>query len=342
MKKIIITLAFFGLMGIMIFYAVSFTKEFMRKSTVEGENVEVTIPEGATAKTIAEILKDNGVIKYRRAFLMKLNGTDKKEDLQMGQFQLNTGMTMDDVIAVLTTAGDPRESVTVTFPEGYSIEQMGVDLEKAGVCKAKKFYRAANKLDYDFEFVKQIPTDLNVNYRLQGYLYPDTYEFYVDETATEVVRRMLDNFASHLPDGIYEEAASKDLSIYEIVTMAAMVEKETRIPDEKPIVAGVFYNRIRRDMPLQIDATVVYAITDGSYQLSNDQGIVTYDDLEVDSLYNTYKYPGLPVGPICNPAAASIEAVLNPAEHNYLYYRATGDEEGTHIFSETLAQHTQQ
>lgn len=341
MKKVIVTLAFLGLMGIIIYYAASFTKEFTAKKSSEGESVEITIPEGATAKSIATILKDNGIIRYERAFLMKLNGSENKDGLQMGKFQLNTGMTLEEIIAVLTTSGDSRESVTVTFPEGYSIEQMGKDLQKAGVCKAKSFYRAANKLDYDFEFVKQIPTDLDVNYRLQGYLYPDTYNFYVGESGTEVVRKMLANFEEHLPKNIYKEAASKDLSIYQIVTMAAMVEKETKISSEKPIIAGVFFNRIKSDMPLQIDATVVYAITDGTYQLSNDKGIVTYNDLETDSLYNTYKYAGLPVGPICNPDSECMEAVLNPQEHNYLYYHTTGAEDGSHTFSETYAQHTQ-
>lgn len=341
MKKVIVTLAFLGLMGIIIYYCASFTKEFTAKQGSEGESVEITIPEGATAKSIASILKDNGVIRYERAFLMKLNGSENKDGLQMGKFQLNTGMTLEEIIAALTTSGDPRESITVTFPEGYSVEQMGKDLQEAGVCKAKSFYRAANKLDYDFEFVKQIPTDLDVNYRLQGYLYPDTYDFYVGDSGTEVVKKMLANFEEHLPKNIYKEAASKDLSIYQIVTMASMVEKETRVSAEKPIIAGVFFNRIKSDMPLQIDATVVYAITDGTYQLSNDKGIVTYNDLETDSLYNTYKYPGLPVGPICNSDSESIEAVLNPQEHNYLYYHTTGAEDGSHTFSETYAQHTQ-
>lgn len=341
MKKVIVTLAFLGLMGIIIYYAASFTMEFTAKQGSDGENVEITIPKGATAKSIAAILKENGVIKYERAFLMKLNGSENKDSLQMGNFQLNTGMTLNQVIAALTAGGDSRQAVTVTFPEGYSVEQMGKALQKAGVCKAKSFYRAANKLDYDFKFVKQIPKDLDVNYRLQGYLYPDTYDFYIGNTGTEVVQKMLENFEAHLPKNIYQEAASQDLSIYQIVTMASMVEKETKISAEKPRIAGVFFNRIRKDMPLQIDATVVYAITDGTYKLSNDEGIVTYNDLETDSLYNTYKYSGLPIGPICNPDSESIAAVLKPETHNYLYYHTTENGDGSHIFSETLAQHTQ-
>lgn len=341
MKKIIVTVAFLGLMGIIIYYSVSFIREFTAGSRLDGYDVEITIPEGSTAKAIAGILREKDVIRYERAFLMKLNGSEHRDALQKGTFVVNTGMTLDQIIATLTTGGDPRETVTVTFPEGYSIEQMGPVLEASGVCKAKSFYRAANQLDYDYEFVKQIPKDLDVKYLLQGYLYPDTYDFYLDASGEEVVERMLTNFDAHLPKNIYDVATTKELSVYQIVTMAAMVEKEAKVAEEKKTIAGVFYNRIKAQMPLQIDATVVYAVTDGSYQLDNDEGIVTYDDLENDSLYNTYKYPGLPVGPICNPDQGCIEAVLSPEEHNYLYYRTTGEEDGSHTFSETFSEHTQ-
>ncbi|MGN0242762.1 MAG: endolytic transglycosylase MltG [Lachnospiraceae bacterium] len=340
MKKMIVVLSFIGLMGILIWYSVHFAMELFDTTSTIGEEITITIPEGATASEIADILKDAGLIQFERAFLMKLNGSEHSGALQFGRFVLNKGMTLDDIIGSLVKDGGNRKSVQVTFPEGFSVEQMGMRLEKQGVCKAEAFYKAANQTNYDYAFLKTIPANREVNYILQGYLYPDTYSFYVKEKARDVVKKMLSNFETRLPDNYQTLLEKQHITMYQAVTLASMVEKETRVASEKPTIAGVFYNRMKANMPLQIDATVVYAVTNGTYQLDNEEGVVTYADLEIESRYNTYKYTGIPVGPICNPDVSSLVAVLKPEQHKYLYYHTDGTDSGSHVFSETYAEHT--
>ena len=291
--------------------------------------VEIVIPEGTSSKKIAEILKKEDVIESKYLFLAKLKFSAYNGKLQYGTFNLNKNDSYSKIIKTMATQGAKKSTVTLTVPEGYSVERIKAKVVEMGLCSDKEFEDALKK-DYDYSFLKSVPKNAKVNYRLQGYLYPSTYEFYEDASAEDIIRTMLDEF----------EKQTKDLGIkdyHKTITLASLVEREAKLDKERELIAGVMRNRLNDGMILQIDATVVYAISDGMYDVER----VFYKDLEVNSPYNTYKYEGLPAGAICSPSIKSIKAALNPAKHKYFYYHTdTKKNDGSHIFTETYEEHT--
>lgn len=293
--------------------------------------VSVTIKEGTSSYKIAEILKDEGVINSKLWFMFRLGISGKKGKLQHGTFKFDKNDSLGEIIEILATKGAKKNTVTLTIPEGYSVERIKARVVEMGLCTDNEFELALKK-DYDYSFLKSVPNTKDIKYRLQGFLYPSTYEFYSDSSAETVIKTLLDEFKKQTDGlGIPED------KMYEIVTKASMVEREAKVASERSVIAGVFENRIKADMPLQIDATVVYAISDGMYNVDK----VYYKDLEADSKYNTYKYKGLPAGPICSPGLASIRAAQNPQSHKFLYYHTDNSKnDGTHIFTENYSEHT--
>lgn len=310
-----------------------FLTEYLDTSSEDGEAVTVVIPEGAAGKTIARVLRENGLIRFDQTFLLKLRGSEYAGRLHSGTFELHKGMCIDDLISALAVGGDARETVTVTVPEGFSVEQLALRLEENGLFSAEDFLDEVNNGDFDFDFLGEIPDNSDIKYRLQGFLFPSTYNFYADSTPRDVINVLLGEFEKQY-SSITEKTADHDL--FEIVTIASLIERESKLDSERAKIAGVIENRLEDGMRLQIDAAVVYAISDGLYDVDR----VLYKDLEVDSPYNVYKNYGLPVGPICNPGLKSIEAAMNPEKHDYLYYRTddlAGD--GSHIFTKTFDEH---
>ncbi|WP_290759657.1 endolytic transglycosylase MltG [Anaerostipes sp.] len=227
-----------------------------------------------------------------------------------------------------------ERTVRITIPEGYTAELTAQKLEKQNVCSAEDFLKAVNDLDgYSYDWIKTIPEKAKVTYKLQGFLFPDTYEVYKNTDAKKIVGMMLDNFNSKW-EQISKESKSS-LTPYEIVTLASVVEREAKVDAEYAKISGVIYNRLDKKMKLQIDATVLYPLTKGKYNKKR----TLYKDLEVDSPYNTYKYQGLPAGPICNPGTNALSAAVSPQKNSYLYYHTDKTGNGTHIFSETFSQH---
>lgn len=229
---------------------------------------------------------------------------------------------------------EARKIVTVMIPEGYSIDMMAKRLEDQGVFKADEFIAAVKDTkQYDNKFIKDIPSKKGMKYKLEGYLYPDTYKIYKSSKPKDLIQKMLDNF-----DKKYQSAA-KDYkgkhSMAEIMTIASMIEREAKVESERPVIAGVIENRLAKKMKLQIDPTVLYTTTNGLYNAKK----VYYKDLKVKTVYNTYVIKGLPVGPICNPADTAIKAAMNPKKHKYLYYRTDGSKKGTHVFTKTFDEH---
>ena len=195
-------------------------------------------------------------------------------------------------------------------------------LEENGICTVEELYEAAAEYSYNYSFLEwATPGDAS---RLEGYLFPDTYEFYQGEQASNAINRFLLNFHGKLTADMYAQAESLNISLHQAVIIASMIEAEAANDEERATIASVIYNRIAANMPLQIDATVMYA-------LGEHKEYLTEQDLQVDSPYNTYLYTGLPAGPICNPGLASLNAALNPADTSYLYY-ALDTETGTHQF----------
>lgn len=301
-------------------------------STRTLKSAQVTIEQGSGSRKIAKQLQKEGVIRSQAAFLVKLKFSKYNGKMRYGIYQIQEGITLNELIKQLALQGAKKNTIDVTFPEGYSLEQMGATLEKKGLFSKEEFLKAANQKDgYDFDWLYKIPESKDRKYFLQGYLYPDTYNFYKDVTPKEVVRTMLENFEQHFP-----QAKNED-SLDDIVTEASLLERETRVDSERAMIAGVIENRINQGMKLQIDVSVIYPLTNGMYTMNS----VNYKDLKVDSPYNTYKYEGLPVGPICNPSVSSLEAAQNPVEHEYFYYHTKSKDSIEHNFYKTYEEHMQ-
>lgn len=312
-----------------------FMEEYKGTESFEGTDVVVEIPQGASAKEVASILHDAGLIDYEYAFVLRIKESEYRGKLQPGTFTLNTGMNTLEMIEILCYV-EPVKTVvdTLTIPEGYSIEQIAARCEAQGICSAEEFLTEVESGNHELPFA--IPEGKTTGkYELQGFLFPATYDIYEDTTAATLIDAMLNKFESVYTTEYAAKANELGYSDYEILIMASIVEREAQLEAERPVIAGVIYNRLEIDMLLQMCPTVLYPLTDGAY----DKTEVTYEDLELDSPYNTYMYSGLPVGPICNPGEASIEAVLYPDDNNYLYYHTSNTGDGSHIFSETYEEH---
>jgi UPF0755 protein len=287
--------------------------------------VSLVVPRNASTAQIASLLKEKGIIKNAPVFRLyaRMRGVDGK--LKPGRYTFNTAMSISGIIDELVKG--PPDRVKLTVPEGYTVQQIADLLEKKGIAKREDFTRALKK-QWDFSFLEHVPVK---EAGLEGYLYPDTYYLGSNSSAEDIVEMMLRKFDSVIRDHNYaERAASMGLTLHEAVTIASMVEREARVESERPRIAGVIFNRLKLGMPLQIDATVQYA-------LGKPKEKLFYRDLEVDSPYNTYKVNGLPPGPIANPGWPSLKAVIEPERNDFLYYVARPD--GTHAFARTLSEH---
>ncbi|MCL6639558.1 MAG: endolytic transglycosylase MltG [Firmicutes bacterium] len=292
----------------------------------QAREVTVTIPPRATAVQVGALLKQSGIIKSPLAFRFyaRLQGLD--ESLKAGEYRISNGLSTP---AVLRELVDGRLSLqTVTVPEGYTTAGVAELLAGEGLVDRERFLSAAGNDDFPYDFISGLP---HGSRRLEGYLFPDTYQVARGSGERAVIDLMLSRFEKEIKDLNYEERAGQmGLTLHQAVTVASMVESEAKVDRERPLIAGVIYNRLKRSMPLQIDATVQYALAGHKEKLY-------YKDLEVDSPYNTYKIKGLPPGPIAMPGRASLIAAVNPVQTDYLYYVAKPD--GTHAFAVTLEEH---
>ncbi len=295
--------------------------------------IEITSED--TMGTIADKLKDAGLIEYKWFFHLFAAISDAKEKIGIGTYELNSDMDYRAlIISMRNGSGNLNDgTVTVTIPEGYTVSKTISLLASKGVNTEEKLLEAAKTADFDYEFIDNRSEDLS---RLEGYLFPDTYEFYLNEDPTSALNRLLSNFKNKMTDKIMDKVNASGYSLGEIITIAALIEKETDGADQANI-ASVIYNRLEGPGDkggtyglLQIDAALLYALPD-------HKGPITSEDMKVDSKYNLYKYEGLPPTPIANPGMASIEAALNPAGTNYYYY-ALG-KNGKHHFFATLSEH---
>ena len=318
-------------------YRKAYDAELTSTESTQGVDVKVVIPENASVKQIAHILYRKGLIKYEGAFVDRLQSSQYRGELKHGTYTLNTGMNtlqMMEIMSKEDETGGVLQKLVV--PEGFSIDQIAERCEEQDICTADEFINACKSVTRTkFPFLEDVPTGVDVRYRLEGYLFPATYDITKDTTAESLVYWMLDTFTMHYDSERQARAEELGLNSYEVVNMAAMIERECRIPDERPVIAGVINNRLKDDMLLQIDSTVLYPITKGLYNKEK----VTYEDLEVKSRYNTYMYKGLPSGPICNPGTACIDAVLYPTEHEFYYYHVVNEETGEHAFYRTYEEH---
>jgi UPF0755 protein len=289
-----------------------------------GDEQFVEVPAGLGTKAIGALLVDAGVVPDLTTWRLAVWSSGQATALKAGEYRFAGAMAPAAVVSKIAR-GDVYLR-TITFPEGLTIRQMAGIYEAAGFGPAKDFIEAAG----DADLVSSLDP---VARNLEGYLFPDTYSLPRRESAAELVRRMVQRFEAVMTPDLREAAAARGLSVREAVTLASLVEKETAAPRERPVVAAVYHNRLRAQIGLQCDPTVIYALE----LRGRFDGNLTRADLAVDSPYNTYRYRGLPPGPIAAPGRLSLEAAARPAAVEYLYFVSRND--GSHAFASTLAEH---
>ncbi|HET6498722.1 MAG TPA: endolytic transglycosylase MltG [Coriobacteriia bacterium] len=287
-----------------------------------GQPVSVEIEQGASTAAIAAQLSGAGVVPNANRFRLEARRLGADNQLRAGVYDLETGMTYEEVISLLAN-GPLITYVTVTIPEGWTIPEVAERVERDTGIAAEEFEALAES---GFaEFPRAYLRDVEGS--LQGYLFPKTYRVEEGMTAREVINMMLDQFETELAEVDVAAAEARGLSLHELVTLASLIERETRVAQERPLVSSVIHNRLEKGMRLQIDATIEYVLPGTRVRLS-------YEDLQIDSPYNTYRYAGLPPGPIANPGLASLKAAAAPADTDYIYYVLTGLD-GSHTFTVT-------
>ncbi|MBO8141456.1 MAG: endolytic transglycosylase MltG [Firmicutes bacterium] len=289
------------------------------------EAVIFTVPAGSTAEEIGMRLEEAGLIRSARHFQLANRVLGLDERLQAGEYLLSPEMDLLTIIRRLEQ-GQVR-TVRVVIPEGVNLRQIADILDRHGLVNRERFLELA--LDDSKVYGANRPIRKPVP-SLEGYLFPDTYILTPSMTEEQIIRRMVSRFLEVAAPVIREHPAPLGLDLHQVVTLASIVEAEALYAREHPIIASVFLNRLRSGMPLQADPTVQYVLEERRSRL-------LYADLEVDSPYNTYRYSGLPPGPISSPGLSAIRGVLSPAETDYYFFVARGD--GTHVFTRTFNEH---
>ena len=271
---------------------------------------------------VAKQLKDAGIIKYKGLFELYCSVSHAKTKIDPGTYELSTNYDYRALVKKMQVGSGAMVTTKVTIPEGYTMEQIFHKLEDENVCSYDDLMDAAANYSYNYSFIDQsMQGDAK---RLEGFLFPDTYEFYQGMQASSAINKFLENFHDRLTAEMLEKADERGMTMQEVVTVASMIEKEAANDDERAMIAAVIYNRIEAGMPLQIDSTIMYV-------LPEHKDVLTVEDTKIDSPYNTYQNKGLPPTPIANPGLASIKATLSPASTQALYY-ALDSESGTHKF----------
>lgn len=288
------------------------------------DEVVVEIPKGAGLVKIASLLEKNGVLHDARAFRYYVQFVNKQDKLRAGEFRLRKDLTPSQLLHTLVRGDVVLHRITV--PEGYAAKEIAKVVGVSGLASESEFFAIAN--DPAFARELGIPAD-----RLEGYLFPDTYSFAKGVGAREIATAMVRRFQAVWNDELKSRAATFGLTTHQAVTFASIVEKETGDPSERPIIAGVFHNRLKKGMRLESDPTIIYGIK------NYDGNIRKKDIRDPANVYNTYVIKGLPPGPIASPGAEALRAVAYPAQHSYYYFVAKGAGSGSHHFSATYEEH---
>jgi len=292
------------------------------------EPVNVVVPQGFTIEDVTEMLYDTGLIRYRFLFNIYADFSNAEDKISAGTYVLNKSFDYRALVQGMTARAGVRVEIRVTIPEGYTLAQIFNILEDYGVVhSANDLWEVATNNNFNFHFLDE--ETLGNRLRLEGYLFPETYDFFLDSNPIQPISRMLREFDRRFTEEYIEQAEEMGYTIHEIMTLASMIEREAGSDEERPRIAAVMYNRLNsRDFPrLEIDATIHYAIAGTDRPFSTD----------IDHLYNTYLHEGLPPGPIANPGIASIRAALYPDSTNEYFYAL--NRQGTHNFFTTYAQH---
>ncbi len=306
----------------LVLFVVTYYIFWIPNSVPEPSSVVVAIPRGASFKAITDTLANNGVIRSKLAFEIAGRFLGFTTKIKVGKYLFHSGLSNSDILKDINE-GKSRVIISVVIPEGWRMDQiarrfareLGVDSEKIlAICK-DSFYVASKGFNAP---------------NLEGYLMPETYKFYWQTDEPEIVERMVNGFKGFFVDSLQRRLREVHMTLNQAVTLASIVQGESGINEEMPIIAGVYLNRLRKNMRLEADPTIQYLLPGNPRRLQ-------YSDLRIRSPYNTYLNPGLPPGPVDNPGKQSILSVLYPEKHQYLYFVATGV--GGHHFSKTYTEH---
>lgn len=287
--------------------------------------ITVTVPNGTSTEGIGSLLKSNGLITDSRLFKIKSKWMGYEDKYKAGEYDLSPGMTMDQIMQIIIAGND--RTTRFTIPEGYDINKTSQALLSAGLINKDKFEQEIESGDFDYWFLQDAPSGKN---RLEGYLFPETYEIFTDADEHDIIDKMLSQFEKVFTEEHKQRAEELNMNINEVLTLASIIEREAVVPADRPVISGVFHNRLKKGMKLQSCATVQYI-------LGEQKAVLSTADTQIESPYNTYIITGLPPAPICSPGLESIDAALWPEDTNYLYFLAKGD--GSHVFAITYEEH---
>ena len=318
-RRIIVLLMFLIVVSFFMYYH----SVIMRPLKNNQSTVAIEVKQGEGFYDVLNKLDKEGKLRNKLMIKIKLAFDKNKINLNEGIYEVSSETSLSELIDSLENTSDNINLVKVTIPEGYNVEEIGKRIEECGFCTKEEFIQAVKN--------HQLPDFIEENdktrYNLEGFLYPDTYLIEKGTSADSIIAMMLERFNTVIHQVEEENKIELNKSeLYKTITIASMIEKEARVDKDRPLIASVINNRLNKGMKLQLDATVLYSL---GYHVDK----VLNKHLEVDSPYNTYKYKGLPEGPICNPGIESIEAALNPAKTNYIYYILEKD--GSHYFTDS-------
>lgn len=324
MKKIVIflTLSTFGIASLILYF---WSGIYLPKLKNFSETKIIQIKKGDALEDIAQKLEKEGLIKKAHFFTFYNFISCNTPRLQAGYYLFSPSMTIPEIVAKMVRGEVIKDKITII--EGWSTKDIADYFERKNVCQKEDFFRIIFKdFSSEFDFLKDKPKNQN----LEGYLFPDTYEIIYGEEPETILKRILKNFDKKITQEMRKEIENQKKTIFEIVTMASLLEKEVKTMEEKKLVSGILWKRLENKMPLQVDATINYITGKRTTKIS-------IEETKIDNPYNTYLYLGLPPGPICNPGLDSILAAIYPAKSDYWYYLTTP--EGKAIFSKTYQEH---
>lgn len=311
-------------------YTISIMEE--SKARISNPNIKqytLEISDETTLESLADTLYNHDFIVHKGWFVTLGKMDSAEKNFIPGQYSISSNMSNSDILDLITKVPKQENTVKFTIPEGFSIVQIANRLHDLEIVDKDDFLKAVNDREYDYTFLKDLPKDSK--YKLEGYLFPDTYIVNKGATPEEIIIKMLSRF-EQIIDKYSKYLRDTPYSLHEIITIASIIEQEAKLSNERPIISGVIYNRLDSDMKLQMCSTVQYVLEKRKANLS-------YNDLEIDSPYNTYNYTGLPLGPICVPGEEAIQAALLPEENNYYFFVLKDSTSGSHVFSTTAAEH---
>jgi UPF0755 protein len=299
--------------------------------------VVFTVEPGESVGQIASRLQREGLVRDAELFRLYLRYARLDSGVEAGQFTLKKTMTIPQVAQALQS-GKRGDELTLTIPEGRRLEEVALLVEQQTPISATAFLslaRDAKAWTSQYPFLSELPAGAS----LEGYLFPDTYRLPQDVTASDVIARLLANFDRRLTRKMRDDLASQKRTLFQAVTLASIVEREAVVEQERPIIASVYLNRLGSGMALDADPTVQYGMASARAKAPWWPQLVQEDYRAVQSPYNTYLNPGLPPGPIASPGLASLQAVIDPAQTDFYFFRASCSRDGTHMFSKTLEEH---